>query len=196
MSNSSQSDSPTLPASRPARNKRMLGAMGALALVISLCAAPLTANAYTYTGCKWPASNLNVNIIGTSGTSGTAIRSALSNYTAATDVNLTGVTTTGPTFTANQFNYGATGWAGINSSVCPFGNTTSSAVRLNLYYTFNTAANEGRLRLIWLHEIGHALGLDHVTTVARVMYTPTSSAYTAGVRNLTSDEKNGINALY
>ncbi len=196
MSNSSQSDSSTLPASRHPRNKRILGAIGALSLLITLCAAPLTASAYAYNGCKWSTPNLNVDIIATSGVSRTAIQSALSNYTAATDVNLTGVTTTGPTFKAQQFNYGDTGWSGLNTRVCPFGNTTSSLVQLNLYYVYNTAAYEGRMRLTWLHEIGHSLGLAHVTTVARVMYTSGLTAYNAGVRNLTFDEINGINALY
>lgn len=90
----------------------------------------------------------------------------------------------------------ATGWAGYNNWNCAFGITSSSFARVNDYYNANLASNEGRIRVIWLHEIGHGLGLDHVSTVARVMYTPTSSAYNAGVRNLTFDEINGINALY
>lgn len=126
----------------------------------------------------------------------TALYAALNNYTLGTDTNLTGVTTSGPTFTAANNNYGATGWEGQNTWVCPFGVTTSSLARVNDYYVGNLASNEGRIRVIWLHEIGHGLGLDHVATVARVMYTSASQAYNAGVRNLTSDEINGINALY
>ena len=178
------------------RSRRMISVVAASLLAVGLLSVPTAASAYTTTGCKWSTGNLNINLSSTNGTMRTALYSALNNYTLGTDTNLTGVTTSGPSFTAANNNYGATGWAGYNNWNCAFGVTSSSLARVNDYYNANLASNEGRIRVIWLHEIGHGLGLDHVTTVARVMYTPTSSAYNAGVRNLTSDEINGINALY
>lgn len=111
-------------------------------------------------------------------------------------MNLKGVTTSGPTFTAANNNYGATGWEGHNEWNCLFANTTSSVARVNDYYAANLISNAARIKMIWLHEVGHGLGLGHVSTVARVMYTSASGAYNAGVRTLTSDEIKGINALY
>ncbi len=191
----SRPSSPAVPSGRG--RVRTLSALSALALAIGIVAAPMPASAYTTTGCKWSTPNLNINLSGTNGTMRTALYAALNNYTLGTDVNLTGVTSSGPTFTANNTNYGATGWEGQNNWGCVFGATNSSNARLNDYYLPNLASNEGRIRVVWLHEVGHGLGLDHVTNVvARVMYTSASDAYYAGVRNLTSDEISGINALY
>lgn len=76
-----------------------------------------------------------------------------------------------------------------------FGVTTSATSRLNQYYLSNTDP-EDRLKVVWEHEIGHGLGLNHVDTVTRVMYTSASEAYFHGIAGLTFDEINGINDLY
>lgn len=167
-----------------------------IAIVSGLVLAPNAALAYTTTGCKWSTPNLTIDVSLTNGVFRTAINSALNNYTLGTDVNLTSTTSTGPSFTARNTNYGATGWEGQNYYVCPFGNTTSSQARINQYYLFGTSDQEGRIRVVWLHEIGHGLGLNHVTSSSRVMYTSASQAFFNGVRNLTSDEIAGINSLY
>jgi predicted Zn-dependent protease len=153
------------------------------------------ANAYATTGCKWPTGALSINISYVNGNFRTAINQARSNYTSATDVDLTTTDSSGPTFTAANSNYGATGWEGQASWTCLFGTTTAVQARLNQYY-LSGSEPVTRLKVVWAHEIGHGLGLDHVSTVARVMYTSASAAYNAGVTGLTSDEINGINALY
>lgn len=79
--------------------------------------------------------------------------------------------------------------------MCPFWVTTSSLSRLNIYYLHGTEPIN-RLKVVWLHEIGHGLGLDHVTVLHRVMYKSASAAYFDGVTALTSDEISGINHLY
>lgn len=162
------------------RSRQMASLAAASLLAAALISAPTGANAYATTGCKWSTGNLKVNMSATNGTMRTALYSALNNYTVGTDTNLTGVTASGPTFRAANNNYGATGWAGQNTWTCAFGATSSSLARVNDYYNANVASNEGRIRVIWLHEIGHGLGLDHVSPIARVMHTPTSDAYNAG----------------
>lgn len=182
--------------SRTQRRRPVAAMASAIALVSGLVLAPTSASAYTTTGCKWSSPNLTIDVSLTNGVFRTAINSALNNYTLGTDVNLTSTTSTGPSFTARNTNYGATGWEGQNYYVCPFGNTTSSQARINQYYLFGTSDQEGRIRVVWLHEIGHGLGLHHVTSSSRVMYTSASQAFFNGVRNLTSDEVAGINSLY
>jgi len=71
---------------------------------------------------------------------------------------------------------------------------SSVSVKSNDYYL--GGASVTRMKVVWLHEIGHGLGLDHVGTVKRVMYKSASDAYNAGVTALTDDEISGINKLY
>lgn len=181
---------------RPKRSRmRLITALFA-AVVLAAVNAAVTApaNAYTTTGCKWPTGNLGVrNTLG-AGTTRDALTAALNNYTVGTDVNLTQTSNNNEPFRTESYNYGATGWEGQSSWGCTAGITYSNLAKLNSYYL--STAPEGQKRVVWLHELGHGLGLGHVTTVARVMYTSASSAYGAGVRNLTSDEVAGINALY
>ncbi|KRF08950.1 hypothetical protein ASH00_04540 [Arthrobacter sp. Soil782] len=125
----------------------------------------------------------------------TAFNYAVSNYNAATQVTLTAVDVSGPTFTARNQNYGVTGWEAQATTNCPFGTTTSSALRMNQYYLQGDEPLN-RLKVVWAHEIGHGLGLAHVSTVARVMHTYPSTSYSVGVSGLTTDDVNGINARY
>ena len=161
---------------------------------LSLFGGAAPASAYATTGAKWPATDIRSNYSYTNGDYRSGFTSAVGNYRINTDVNLTGTLDSGPTFTARNTNYGATGWEGQASWTAPFNVTTSAEIRLNDYYL--QGAPVARLKVVWLHEIGHGLGLAHVSTVARVMYTSATAAYNAGVRSLTSDEINGINALY
>lgn len=75
------------------------------------------------------------------------------------------------------------------------GATTACNMRVNQYYLSGSEPT-ARLKVVWAHEAGHCLGLNHVAESNRVMYSSASRAYFNGVRGLTADEINGINALY
>lgn len=176
---------------RRALTSILVAAIAALGIAI-VPAVP--ASAYTTTGCKWSSSTLRIDYRYVNGNFRTAINQAVANYN-ATDVTLSTVDTSGPAFTAQNANYGATGYEGQASWSCLLGKTNNAQIRVNQYY-LSGLEPIARLKVVWLHEIGHGLGLDHVTPTARVMYTSASSAYFAGVTALTTDEYNGINALY
>lgn len=152
------------------------------------------ASAYTTTGCDWGTLNINVDGSYTSGYFSTGLDQAISNYYGSTNLYLRRQNSSGNSFTAQNSNYGATGWEGNTNWSCFFGTTNSATARLNMYYL--QSAPTARLKVVWLHELGHGLGLGHVSSAYRVMYTSASAAYNNGIRSLTSDETSGINALY
>ena len=159
-----------------------------------VAAAP--ASAYTLSGCKWNKKSFTVNSAGTNGTMRTALSDAATVYDLSTDVTMVTSSTASSTLTAANNNYGQTGWEGIASPTCSSGVTSKVHIRANDYYLPNLSSQRARIKVVWLHELGHALGLGHVSTLHRVMYTSASSAYYDGVYTLTGDELNGINALY
>jgi predicted Zn-dependent protease len=175
--------------------RRTMGWFAALLVTLSVVAVASPAAAYTTTGCKWGSKNLTINYAATNGNFRTAFNFATTNYSTSTDVELSTTTASGPSFTAVNTNYGATGYEAQASWSCPIGTTISAQVRANQYYLSGTEP-QTRLKVVWAHEIGHALGLNHVSSVTRVMYTRASTAYSNGVTGLTSDEIAGINALY
>ncbi len=160
-------------------------------------AAQLDANAYTTTGCKWGSGTIKVDTRYVNGHFFTAIKQAISNYTSATDVTMSYVDASGPGLKAQNADYGYTGWEGRADWTCALGRYIGVTAKINMTYLPGTSSTDvPRLKVVWLHELGHSIGLGHVSTVKRVMYTSASTAYSNGVRSLTSDEIAGVNALY
>ncbi len=168
----------------------------ASALIAATCvfAAP-DASAYTLTGCKFASGTQDVDAgPGVTGNYLNALTNARSDYTANTDVTLTSVAGTG---NINSYvgNAGNTGWEAQAITHCVAGTTYWATVEINSYH-LPSSSGLTRLKVVWEHELGHALGLNHVSSVARVMYSSASTAYANGVTGLTADDKNGINFLY
>lgn len=65
-------------------------------------------------------------------------------------------------------------------------------IAFNDTQTYNINGSSYDLYTVALHEIGHALGLDHSTTYAAVMY----PSYHGTLKGLTSDDTAGIQAVY
>lgn len=159
--------------------------------------AQLNANAYSTNGCKWGSATIKVDTRYVNGKFFTAIKQAISNYTSATDVTMSYVDASGPGLKAENGDYGYTGWEGQASYTCALGRFIGVTARLNMtYLPSSSASHVPRLKVVWLHELGHSIGLGHVSTLKRVMYTSASAAYSAGVRSLTSDEIAGVNSIY
>lgn len=192
----SKTAAPSRERRRKVSRRAVTSALATVALAVGAAVVPaLPAAAYTTTGCKWNSANLNIDYRYVNGNFRSGIQQAASNYTYSTDTNLTLVDSSGPTFTAQNNNYGATGYEAQATWNCVGGWTYSGQARVNQYY-LNGTEPLTRLKVVWAHELGHMLGLGHVSGTNRVMYTSASTAYNNGVTGLTSDEINGINALY
>lgn len=60
----------------------------------------------------------------------------------------------------------------------------------------NRSAPEAKVRLVWLHEFGHALGLEHTSNPDTVMYPNADISYSRGTNYLRADDVAGINRAY
>lgn len=155
------------------------------------------AQAYVSNRCKWCSQPIKVDSRYVNGNFYTAIKQAIANYDSATDISMTYVDASGPGFSARNASYGATGWEGNTTWNCVLKKFNSADAKLNMYYLPGTSTTDvERLRVVWLHELGHGLSLGHVANNTAVMYTSASQAYFNGVRYLTSDEIAGINSVY
>lgn len=153
-----------------------------------------TADAATYTGCRWGSSQLRFNVDNTSQTARDAINQASGNYTTNTSAKITNISTYSA-WAAQNADFGPNGLHGEARWKCDGNNITyESQTYLNNYYMSGKPV--AQLRVVWLHEMGHSLGLGHSTSTGDVMYECPSCAYSAGTRYLSLDERNAINYLY
>lgn len=156
---------------------------------------PCTAYAYSLSGSKWSSNSMTVTVSSAiTGNYKTAISQAASNINSSTDVSFS-TSNTGAIWSAVVKNYGATGWEGQSTwSYGISGKTSLADSKINSYYMPSSTA-VAKLRVLWLHELSHVWGLGH-SNINTVMYTSASSAYSNGVRYLTSDDIRGYNYLY
>lgn len=181
----------------PSRKDRrnIVKVFAVLLTATALLTFPTAAFAYTTTGAKWPTKTLRIDVRYVNGNFLSGINSAKTNYNGSTHVALSTTATSGPTWTAANSNYGATGWEAYSTWTSPFGITTACSMEANQWYLSGTEPVT-QLKVVWAHEMGHCLGLNHVTGIHHVMYSSASGAYMDGVTGLTSDEISGINSLY
>lgn len=186
-----QSGAPT----KPRRYRFGVLTAAALAVTFGLIAVPNVAHAHKYEAPSWGNPNLRIYVATTSGEYRTAVYQAAANYSNQTDVTLTNTTAGGPAFSAAQVNNGADGYEGFTRWKAPIGITIAAHSIANRHYL--DAASLGRKKVIFLHELGHGLGLAHETkTTKLVMFTSGKTAYNHGVRSLRTDDINGINNKY
>ncbi|MGV3733795.1 MAG: matrixin family metalloprotease [Microcella sp.] len=171
--------------------RSLLGGIAILALTVAgTLAGTAAANAYVLSGCKWPGANIKYSNY-TASLYYTASSQAAANWTTATDVNLS--TGSGEPFSIWD-NYNSSGAVGTTVRSCNiFGHYTSTAVYGNTFHMAALSAN--CKRLVYGHEIGHALGLNHASGNV-MMYSSVSVCTVNGVYTVQPDDRNGVNSIY
>lgn len=66
-------------------------------------------------------------------------------------------------------------------------------IDMNVSHPFGTASTSYNTQSVMTHEIGHLLGLGHSSNSSSIMY---GSFNKGQIRYITSDDRNGINAIY
>jgi len=170
------------------RNQKVVAAILAVGLVstMSVGLGVTGANAYTTTGCTLsPQRYQNLG--------GTPFASEVSAAVRAwnvTDANL--LTSSTAAFTVTYKNNGAAGYDGRSTWACD-GHTGESWI--NTYYTNSYSVT--KRKCVWVHEIGHVMGLNHSSTATAIMNSVSTSNYAAGIGcQLVADDSQGMNALY
>lgn len=162
-----------------------------LALITVGIIAPTQANAYALTGCKWGSSTITYQNNAVSGFNDSLVDAGYS-WAAASDIN--GMNPTGGAMVAYTVNNGANGYDGYTSWNCPGGNLWSANVSMNTYYA--TSMSYGQKRVVWAHELGHGMGLNH-SYAGTVMYSCARCTYDSyGRYSPAADDAAGMNALY
>jgi hypothetical protein len=165
-------------------------------VIIGMVGVASPAHSYTLIGNRWKSSYLYVDTSAISGNTQTLVNNSLADYRAATQVTVLPSDATTSMFRVREGDWGASGWEGITNVVTSGGFITQTTSALNAWYLPAGTPN-AQLQVVWTHELGHALGLNHTTLgVNHVMYSYATGAYLSGVRKLTADDINGINYLY
>lgn len=175
--------------------KRLLIFSIAILLVLSVSQQVF---AYAYLGGKHTSNSISYtprDFNGTYDKVGKPFNDALADWNAtATKINFFYNATT-PKIVVKANDYGNVSWSGrcTNYRELIVGyNYSDSVIEGNLYYLNKSTYSASKVKGVWAHELGHALGLAHVSGSNKLMYD--NDART--VYQPTYDEVDGINALY
>lgn len=156
--------------------------------------------AYSLLGGKHQTNNITYVIRDFNGTYdkvGKHLNTAISEWNAtSTKISFSALSGTGrPQIVIKSDDYGNTGWSGRATNYrewVTFGDYVDSVVQGNLYYLNQTGYDSNDVKGVWSHELGHALGLGHVSGSNKLMYDNDGRT----VYKPTQDEIDGVNSLY
>ena len=181
---------------RPARRSLLLALASAVLAASVLSASPTVAAAYSHLPCRWPSSTVKY-FPNTTGVYLTAYTTAASAWTGATVATLVHVTS----YSSAQFNgvtgaHGNTGYDGQTTWTCNL-LLQFSTVTVDLNRTYMDSYGATEKKVITIHELGHAMGLDHSTASGYpCMASSAGNSYNHGTTTVKSDDITSMNTRY
>ncbi len=172
---------------------RRIGATAAAAMVVAIIATPMSAQAYTTTGCKWASSTIGIQAV--------TLISGYNNWSSSAATwdpsDMQYVSVSSAPYTVGLQDNGANGIDGTTTWWCTGGSTYKAESYLNSNASQAGSLSTGARQAIWVHEFGHGLGLGH-SSAGTIMYTCGRCTYNSysGRNTPQADDFNGANALY
>ena len=173
------------------RAQRILAVVAGLALASGgILLGASSASAYTTTGCSWGAYGTNVTWQNNAPAGDYYNSGSAAGYSWAATTDINGMSPNNGLIVGYLDNKGANGYNGWTTWNCSGSTTTFANATLNPYYT--NGFSYANKKTVWVHELGHALGLNHSGTYAIMYHCSTCTGFTQPQ----SDDIAGINALY
>lgn len=169
----------------------------AVVLLVSIFGLALNdAQAYSLLGGKHRTTSLTYKINSSlTSTYHSSFKSAVAAWDAAVSLSFgPQVGTNRPQIVVNGKDFGNTGWNAQNTNYREFvitGDYVDSVIDANYYYMKDMT--EFKRQGVFGHELGHSLGLDHVTDTSQIMCTSKDGR---AVNKPGNDDIKGVNAIY
>lgn len=172
------------------REKVIASSLGLLFAAAAIVVPGAAASAYTLTGCSWGPYGNNVTWLNQAPSGDYYNTGTSAGYSWAANTDINGMSPSNGLLVGYTDNKGANGYDGWTTWGCNGNRTTYANATLNPHYM--DSKSYAIKKTVWLHELGHALGLNHSGSNA-VMY---SCAACTGFGWPQSDDINGMNSLY
>ena len=149
-----------------------------------------SASAYTTTGCSWGPYGSNVTWLNNAPAGDYYNSGSAAGYSWAATTDINGMAPTNGLLVGYTDNKGANGYDGWTTWGCNGNKTTYANATLNPYYV--NSKTYASKKTVWLHELGHALGLNHSGSNTVMYMCPACTGFSTPQ----ADDINGINSLY
>ncbi|MGW4461447.1 matrixin family metalloprotease [Micromonospora sp. NPDC004704] len=188
--------------------RRLLAATLTLVAALAVIVVPQSpASAYALHNCKMPSTTTTWQDLTGGGAYGSAAYSAIAAWQNTSTPNSFHIVGSNGQMLLKQENWGSFTWSGrtdgsVGAPYCNSSMGTWANLPLTLWLNrrYTDAYPAGKKQTVWVHEIGHALGIAHtgnnVCAGMPIMFQGTDEKWNCGLNTPQADDINGVNYIY